>query len=70
MVQQIYLPIEFDQLLELVKQLNVKERKQLLQFLVESGLEEDFSTLTHLASEKSLAEDWLTPIEDEAWQTL
>jgi len=26
--------------------------------------------LTHLAAEASLATDWLTPEEDQAWQTL
>ncbi len=28
------------------------------------------ATLTHFASEKVLAKDWLSPIEDEVWQDL
>ncbi len=34
----------------------------------ESVVEEP--TMTHYASEKSLAKDWLTPEEDEAWKDL
>lgn len=36
---------------------------------VEGGVEQDH-TLTHYASQKSLAKDWLTDEEDEAWQNL
>jgi len=28
------------------------------------------ATLTHFATEKVLAKDWLSPIEDEVWQDL
>lgn len=34
----------------------------------ETGLED--KTLTHFASEKVLAKDWLTPEEDSAWHNL
>lgn len=36
---------------------------------VEEGVEQDH-TITHYASQKSLAKDWLTDEEDEAWQNL
>lgn len=28
------------------------------------------NTITHFASQKILAQDWLTPEEDDAWKTL
>ncbi len=34
-----------------------------------NGLKND-AILTHLASEKSLAKDWLNPEEDKAWKDL
>ena len=37
--------------------------------LVEGSTEQDH-TLTHYASQQSLAEDWLTDEEDKAWQNL
>ena len=32
--------------------------------------EDENIILTHLASEHALAKDWLTQIEDEAWEDL
>jgi hypothetical protein len=37
--------------------------------LLKQNIKEDL-TLTHFASEKTLAQDWLTQTEDEAWQDL
>lgn len=33
-------------------------------------IEDENIILTHLASEQALAKDWLTQIEDEAWEDL
>lgn len=46
------------------------ERKRRLAILKEFQPEKEDLTLTHLASERSLAIDWLTETEDEAWQNL
>jgi len=62
--------LQFTQLVEIVKQLGAAERKSLLHFLLSYKPEKDDLTLTHIASELSLAQDWLTETEDEAWQNL
>ncbi len=67
---ELYLPLKFNQLLELVKQLSLTDKNNLLNYLLNQNTEEDNLTLTHFASEKSLAKDWLTQTEDEAWQDL
>lgn len=65
---KLYLPINFQQLLELIRQLSTEEKHLLLQYLQQ--WREDEPTMTHFASEKVLAEDWLSPEEDEAWADL
>lgn len=65
----LFLPLKYNQLLELVKQMSSVEKQKLLNFLLRHALEED-KTATHFASEKSLSKDWLTPEEDKAWQDL
>lgn len=65
----LFLPLKYSQLLELVKQMSAVEKQKLLNFLLRHALEED-KNLTHFASEKSLAKDWLTPEEDKAWENL
>ena len=68
--QHIYLPLQFNQILDLVKQLGAVERQQLLLFLLGRPPEQEGTTLTHFASESVLAKDWLTETEDAAWQDL
>ncbi len=69
-IQPTHLPLQFTQLLEMVKQLGAVERKNLLLFLLGYKPDKDDLTLTHFASEQTLAQDWLTETEDEAWQNL
>lgn len=69
-IQPIYLPLQFNQVLEIVKQLGSAERQKLLLFLLGQQSEHDDTMLTHFASEKTLSQDWLTTKEDEAWQNL
>ena len=69
---KINIPISYQQLYQLVKQLPVIEKKKLFSSLLKEGLEKsgDDSVYTHFASEKSLAKDWNTSDEDEAWKDL
>ena len=68
---KLYLPLNFNQLVELVKQLPVDKKQKLLSFLqTDSKIDKADPILTHFASEKTLAKDWLSPQEDEAWQDL
>jgi hypothetical protein len=69
-IQPIYLPLQFNQILEIVKQLGTAERQKLLHFLLGSQPEKEDPTLTNFASDQVLAKDWLTEKEDEAWQDL
>ncbi|MBL7797219.1 MAG: hypothetical protein JNJ90_12050 [Saprospiraceae bacterium] len=69
-LRQVYLPLQFNQILEIVKQLGADERRRLLLFLLGQLPDKNDLTLTHLASEEVLAKDWLTETEDEAWQHL
>lgn len=66
----IYLPLQFSQLLEVVQQLSVPDKKKLLSFLIGQQSEKEDNILTHFASENVLAKDWLTETEDEAWKDL
>ncbi len=68
--QSIYLPLQFNQVLEIVRQLGLAERRNLLLYLLGLQPDKEDLTLTHLASERSLAKDWLTDKEDEEWQNL
>jgi hypothetical protein len=67
-----YLPLTFNQLFELVKQLPVNEKQKLISFLQKEDFKQltNDKTATHLASEKVLAKDWLKPEEDEIWKDL
>ena len=68
--QPLHLPLRFNQLLDIVKQLSTKDKQKLMQFLLNRQTDGEDLTLTHFASEHSLAKDWLTKIEDEAWENL
>lgn len=68
----INLPLRFNQIIDLVKQLPLKEKLKLSEVLkkeTEQKQEKD-KVLTHFASEEVLAKDWLLPEEDEVWKDL
>jgi hypothetical protein len=68
----INLPLNFNQVVDLVRQLPYKEKLRLNEVLkreINQKMGND-NILTHLASEKVLAKDWLLPEEDEAWKDL
>jgi hypothetical protein len=70
--KSISLPIKFNQLVELVKQLPFEEKVKLWKVIrkeTKTNIEND-KVFTHFASEKALAKDWLSPFEDEAWKNL
>jgi uncharacterized protein HemY len=68
----INLPLNFNQIVDLIKQLPYKEKLKLEKVLEKEIKEKSESekVLTHLASEKVLAKDWMLPEEDEAWKDL
>jgi len=68
----INLPLHFNQVVDLVRQLPYKEKVRLTEVLRKETIQEPLndSTLTHFASERALAKDWLTAQEDEAWKDL
>jgi hypothetical protein len=68
--QPIILSLRFPQLLEAIKQLSQADKQKLITYLLKKQPNDEHLTLTHLASERSLAKDWLTQTEDEAWQDL
>ena len=68
----INLPLSFNQLIEVIRQLPNKEKLKLREILkreTEQKLVND-KVLTHFATEKVLAKDWLLTEEDEAWKNL
>lgn len=69
---KINLSVNFNQIVNLVKQLSYKEKVRLGEVIRKetmTGVNND-KILTHFASEKALAKDWLSPEEDEAWKNL
>ncbi len=68
----INLPLNFNQVVDLVKQLPYRETLKLTEVLKKETqqMKESDKVLTHFASEKILARDWLLPEEDEAWKDL
>lgn len=51
----------------------IGKQVEVIAFTIEDSVEgsvEEKHTVTHYASQKSLAKDWLTDEEDEAWQNL
>ena len=68
----INLPLSFNQVVEIIRQLPYNEKLKLSEVLKEETkrkLEND-KIMTHFASEKALSKDWLSPEEDEAWKNL
>ena len=68
----INLPLNFNQVVDIVRQLPYKEKLLLSKVLKKETkqIPENDKTLTHFASEKVLAKDWLLHEEDEAWKDL
>ena len=69
---RINLSVKFNQVVDLVKQLPYKEKVKLGEVIrkeTRTGIRND-KVFTHIASEKALAKDWLSPEEDEAWKDL
>lgn len=68
----INLSVNFNQVVDLVKQLPYKEKVKLGEVIrkeTRTGIGND-KVFIHIASEKALAKDWLSPEEDEAWKDL
>ena len=65
------LPLSFQQVTEMVRQLPTTEKLQLANILQKEvkQSEKDFIQ-THFASQNILAKDWLNLEEDKAWQHL
>lgn len=66
-VMNFNLPLTFEQVAQIVKQLSKPEQQQIVA-LLQKGEKE--SVQTYFASEAALAQDWLSPEEDEAWKHL
>lgn len=68
----INLPLTFNQVIDLVRQLPYKEKLKLSEVLKKETKQktDNDNILTYFASEKVLAKDWLLPEEDEAWKDL
>ena len=65
------LPLSFQQLAEIVRQLPLPQKIQLVKLLqTEVNPSEEDSTQTHFASQVALAKDWLNQEEENAWQHL
>ncbi len=68
----INLPLNFNEVVDIIKQLPYNEKIRLSEMLKRETKQEkeQDNVLTHLASEKVLAKDWMLPEEDEAWKDL
>ena len=72
MDEQINSHKSYNQLFQLVRKLPVVEKQRLLTSLIKESFSKpgDDTIMTHFASEKALAKDWLSPEEDQAWKDL
>ena len=68
----IKFPLNFKQIVDIIKQLPYDDKLKLREILKEEIKQKPGNdpVKTHIASEKSLAGDWLLPEEDEAWKDL
>jgi hypothetical protein len=68
----INLPLSFNQVVEIIRQLPQNEKLKLREFIEkETKHKADYDDLlTHYASEASLSKDWLLMEEEEAWKDL
>ena len=66
------MPLNFKQVVDLVRQLPYKEKLKLRNVLNKDTKQkpENDTIASHVASEHILAKDWLLPEEDEAWKDL
>lgn len=66
---KINLPLSFNQLISIIEQLPYNEKLKLSEILKSETKQKSKNdkVLTHFASEKVLANDWLLPEEDDAW---
>ena len=64
--QSIFLPLRFNQVVEAIQQLSQTDKQRLMAYLLKQQPNEEDLTLTHLASEQTLAKNWLTKTEDKA----
>ena len=60
-------PLTFQQVAEIVKQLPKPEQRQLATFLQKEVQKDKDFTQTHLASQAILSQDWLNSEEEKAW---
>ncbi len=63
------IPLTFQQIAEIVKQLPKKEQATLVKIL-QKEVKEKETIQTNFASESILAKEWLNPDEESAWQHL
>lgn len=68
----INLPLNFKQVVDIIKQLSYGEKLKLSEVLNKETKQKrkNDQVLTHYASEEVLAKDWLLAEEDEAWKDL
>lgn len=68
----INLPLNFNQIVDIIKQLPYNEKIRLTKVLIKDTKQqpENDMVLTHFASENVLAKDWLSTEEDIAWKDL
>ncbi|HEY3390853.1 MAG TPA: hypothetical protein VGK38_14845 [Prolixibacteraceae bacterium] len=68
----INISVDFNQVVDIVRQLPYKEKIKLGEVIrkeIKANNQND-KVLTHFASEKTLAKDWLSAEEDEVWSFL
>jgi len=68
----INLPLNFKQIVDIIKQLPYDEKLKLSEILKKETKQDQINDeiMTHLASEKALSKDWQLAEEDEAWKDL
>lgn len=64
------LPMTFQQVTEIVRQLPEYEKIQLSNLLKKEVKKENDTVQTHFASQATLSQDWLDLEEEKAWQHL
>jgi len=65
----INLPLDFNQLIEMIKQLPLNKKLELKEVLIEE-IEDNDEIKTYSASESTLLKDWMLQEEEEAWKNL
>ena len=65
----INLPLDFNQLIEMIKQLPLNKKLELKEVLIEE-IEDNDKIKTYTASESTLLKDWMLQEEEKAWKNL